>query len=83
MDRNNVADSAGAAAMIPIHWDTFRLGKEPLGEAITRLLAAAGPDADRVVIRRIGETWSAPAPQPAASRAAAAPATGGTADTPR
>ena len=50
-----------ARALIPIHWDTFRLGREPLGEAIARLLAAAGPDADRIVIRRIGETWSAPA----------------------
>ncbi len=73
----------GAGAMIPIHWDTFRLGKEPLGEAITRLLAAAGPAADRVVIRRVGETWTAPDAQPADSRASADPGMGGTADTPR
>lgn len=49
-----------ARALIPIHWDTFRLGKEPLGDALARLLAAAGADADRVVIRRIGETWTEP-----------------------
>jgi L-ascorbate metabolism protein UlaG (beta-lactamase superfamily) len=51
---------SGAGYLIPIHWDTFRLGKEPLGEAITRLTAAAGPDADRIVVRRIGETWTHP-----------------------
>jgi len=73
----------GATAMIPIHWDTFRLGKEPLGEAMTRLLAAARGSADRVVIRRIGETWSPSDDQPTDSCASAAPATGGTADTPR
>jgi L-ascorbate metabolism protein UlaG (beta-lactamase superfamily) len=49
-----------ARALIPIHWDTFRLGWEPLGDAIRRLLAAAGPDADRVVVRRIGDTWTTP-----------------------
>ncbi len=49
-----------AQVLIPIHWDTFRLGKEPLGEALARLLAAAGADAGRVVIRRIGETWTQP-----------------------
>jgi L-ascorbate metabolism protein UlaG (beta-lactamase superfamily) len=54
--------ASGARAMVPVHWDTFRLGKEPVGEAITRLLAAAGPDADRVVIRRVGETWREPCP---------------------
>lgn len=53
--------ASGAKYLIPIHWDTFRLGKEPLGDALRRLLAAAGTDADRVVIRRIGETWSLPA----------------------
>jgi len=72
-----------AAALIPIHWDTFRLGKEPLGEAMERLLAAAGRDADRVVIRQIGETWSPSDDQPTDSCASAAPGTGGTAVTPR
>ncbi len=51
---------SGARWLVPVHWDTFRLGKEPLGEAMARLLAAAGPDADRVVIRRIGDTWTLP-----------------------
>jgi L-ascorbate metabolism protein UlaG (beta-lactamase superfamily) len=51
---------SGARALIPIHWDTFRLGKEPLGNALARLLTAAGPEAARIVVRRIGETWTAP-----------------------
>jgi L-ascorbate metabolism protein UlaG (beta-lactamase superfamily) len=53
-------EESGARYLIPVHWDTFRLGKEPLGEAMARLLAAAGPAADRVVIRRIGDTWTLP-----------------------
>jgi L-ascorbate metabolism protein UlaG (beta-lactamase superfamily) len=49
--------ASGANALIPVHWDTFRLGKEPLGDAMRRLLAAAGSDARVVVIREIGGTW--------------------------
>ena len=49
---------SGARYLIPVHWDTFRLGKEPVGEAMQRLLAAAGPQASRVMIREIGETWT-------------------------
>jgi L-ascorbate metabolism protein UlaG (beta-lactamase superfamily) len=51
-------EESHAQFLIPIHWGTFRLGKEPLGDAMRRLLAAAGPDADRVVIREIGGEWS-------------------------
>ncbi len=49
-----------ACYLLPVHFDTFRLGKEPLGAAMTRLLAAAGPDADRIAIRRVGDTFVAP-----------------------
>ncbi len=52
---------SGACYLLPVHWDTFRLGKEPVGEAMTRLLAAAGTATDRVAFRQIGETWSLPA----------------------
>jgi L-ascorbate metabolism protein UlaG (beta-lactamase superfamily) len=51
-------EASGARYLIPVHWDTFRLGKEPLGEAMRRLLAAAGAASDRVVIREIGATWT-------------------------
>ncbi len=53
---------SGAQYLLPVHWDTFRLGKEPLGESMARLLQAAGSEQDRVVIRRIGDTWSIPLP---------------------
>ena len=53
-------EDSGACFLIPCHWDTFRLGKEPIGEAIARLVAAAGPEADRIVIREIGATWTMP-----------------------
>jgi L-ascorbate metabolism protein UlaG (beta-lactamase superfamily) len=49
---------SGAQHLIPVHWDTFRLGKEPLGDAMRRLLAAAGADRARIVIREIGSTWA-------------------------
>jgi L-ascorbate metabolism protein UlaG (beta-lactamase superfamily) len=51
---------SGACYLLPVHWDTFRLGKEPVGDAMTRLLAAAGAEANRVVFRQIGDTWSLP-----------------------
>ena len=53
-------EDSGACFLVPCHWDTFRLGKEPIGDAIARLVAAAGREADRVVIRTIGETWTMP-----------------------
>ena len=55
-------EESGAEWLVPVHWDTFRLGKEPLGDAMRRLLAAAGSDAERVVIRGIGDTWTMPLP---------------------
>ena len=51
---------SGARYLIPVHWGTFRLGKEPLGDAMRRLLAAAGSGADRIVVRGIGDTWTMP-----------------------
>ncbi len=50
----------GACYLLPVHFDTFRLGKEPLGEAMARLLAAAGTDAERIAVRRVGETFVVP-----------------------
>ena len=51
---------SGARYLVPIHWGTFRLSKEPMDEPIRRLLQAAGPEADRVTIRQIGVAWSLP-----------------------
>ena len=50
--------ASGARYLVPIHWDTFQLGKEPVGDAMKRLLAAAGARAGEIVIREIGETWT-------------------------
>ncbi len=50
-----------ARYLIPIHWGTFRLSKEPMQEPLQRLIAAAGIQQDRIVIRQIGATWTMPA----------------------
>jgi L-ascorbate metabolism protein UlaG (beta-lactamase superfamily) len=52
----------GALAMVPMHYNTFRLGREPMAEPLSRLLAAAhhaGVE-DRVRPLREGETWLVP-----------------------
>jgi len=47
--------------LVPIHWGTFKLSREPMEEPLQRLIAAAGPEADRIVLRQIGGTWTMPA----------------------
>src|SRR5579872_2814671 len=59
----------GATYLVPIHWGTFRLGKEPLDEPMSRLTTAAGPESDRIVLREIGGTWTLP--ESAASKVSA------------
>ncbi len=51
----------GARYLVPVHWGTFRLSKEPMDEPLRRLIAAAGNDSNRIVLRQIGGTWSLPA----------------------
>ncbi len=48
----------GARFLVPIHWGTFRLSKEPMDEPMRRLIATAGEDAYRIVLREIGGVWS-------------------------
>jgi L-ascorbate metabolism protein UlaG (beta-lactamase superfamily) len=50
----------GGEYFLPIHHSTFRLSREPTGEPISRLLAAAGPERWRVVLTEVGATWSLP-----------------------
>jgi L-ascorbate metabolism protein UlaG (beta-lactamase superfamily) len=50
--------STHARYLVPIHWGTFRLSKEPMDEPMNRLIAAAGDQAGRIVLRQIGGTWS-------------------------
>jgi L-ascorbate metabolism protein UlaG (beta-lactamase superfamily) len=53
-----MADHVRAERILPMHHSTFRLGWEPAGEPMERMLGAAGRDAYRVVCREVGETWS-------------------------
>ena len=50
----------GATYLLPIHWGTFRLGREPMDEPMSRLIAASGSESDRIVLREIGGTWTLP-----------------------
>lgn len=61
----------GAHYLVPIHWGTFRLSKEPMDEPMRRLVAAAGPEADRIVMRNIGVPWTLPAVMPNQRRSGA------------
>jgi L-ascorbate metabolism protein UlaG (beta-lactamase superfamily) len=53
---------SGARYLVPIHWGTFRLSKEPMEEPVRRLIRDAGPRADAIVIRQIGGVFQQPAP---------------------
>ena len=50
----------GARYLVPIHHQTFILSREPPDEPLRRLLAAAGEDAHRIVLREAGETFVLP-----------------------
>jgi L-ascorbate metabolism protein UlaG (beta-lactamase superfamily) len=51
---------SGARYLIPIHWGTFRLSKEPMDEPMRRLIAAAGERSNEIVLRHIGGSWTLP-----------------------
>jgi L-ascorbate metabolism protein UlaG (beta-lactamase superfamily) len=53
-----MANDAGAESILPVHHQTFQLGREPKREPIERLLAAAGSSPERVRIREIGQELS-------------------------
>ena len=52
----------GAATMIPMHYNTFRLGREPMDEPLPRLLAAARAAgvSEQVHPLTEGDSWLAP-----------------------
>lgn len=54
-------EQSGAHYLVPIHWGTFKLSREPATEPLKRLIAAAGDQADQIVLRHIGESWTMPA----------------------
>lgn len=51
-------DHARARYVLPMHHSTFKLSNEPMTEPIRRLLAAAGEERDRVVVREIGGSFA-------------------------
>jgi L-ascorbate metabolism protein UlaG (beta-lactamase superfamily) len=53
-----MANDAGAESILPVHHQTFQLGREPKREPIERLLSAAGRCSDRVRIQEIGQELS-------------------------
>jgi L-ascorbate metabolism protein UlaG (beta-lactamase superfamily) len=50
----------GADFLVPIHHQTFLLSYEPPEEPLKQLVAAAGSQADRMVIHEVGETFVLP-----------------------
>ena len=55
-----MAREMNARFILPIHHSTFRLSREPSGEPVARLLAAAGPERGRVALTEVGQTWVLP-----------------------
>ena len=52
-----MANDAGAEFVLPVHHQTFRLGREARLEPIERLLEVAGRSPDRVCLQEIGEEF--------------------------
>lgn len=61
----------GATYLLPIHWGTFKLSREPMDEPLSRLIAAAGSESNRIVLREIGGTWTLPESSESTGRTAA------------
>jgi L-ascorbate metabolism protein UlaG (beta-lactamase superfamily) len=51
-----MADAAGARLFVPVHHKTFQLSHEPSHEPIERAEAALAAEADRLVVRDVGDT---------------------------
>jgi len=52
-----MASHAGSEYILPVHHQTFQLGREQKYEPVDRILAAAGSDRDRICVREIGEEF--------------------------
>ncbi len=52
-----MANDAGAEFILPIHHQTFALGREPLREPIERLYGSAGRHPDRIALGDIGQEF--------------------------
>lgn len=54
----SMANAAGASYLVPIHHQTFRLGRERRMEPIERLQDALAKEPERLALRDIGETFA-------------------------
>ena len=52
-----MAHEASSEFFLPVHHQTFALSREPYLEPIERVYGAAGPHADRVAVRHIGQEF--------------------------
>jgi L-ascorbate metabolism protein UlaG (beta-lactamase superfamily) len=52
-----MANHAGAEYLLPVHHQTFKLGRESRYEPIERVIAAAGSMPERICLREIGEEF--------------------------
>lgn len=52
-----MANHAGAEFVLPVHHQTFQLGREARTEPIERILASAGSTPDRVCLQEIGQEF--------------------------
>jgi L-ascorbate metabolism protein UlaG (beta-lactamase superfamily) len=50
-----MGNEAGADRFVPVHHQTFELGREPMDEPIERFHLAAGNQGDRIALSRIGQ----------------------------
>ena len=56
-----MANWAGAAYIIPVHHQTFRLSNEPMGEPIERAHAALQHEPERLALTVVGQSFVCPA----------------------
>ena len=54
-----MANHMSADHLLPMHHSTFRLSHERTAEPMERMMAAAGNETDRIVVREVGGQWSA------------------------
>lgn len=55
-----MADEMCAKWIIPMHWGTFKLSREPMDEPISRFRQAAAGQMEKLAIQEIGATWVLP-----------------------
>ena len=55
-----MADTAGAKFIVPVHHQTFRLSEEPMNEPIERLQVAMQLEPERLALKQVGQTFVCP-----------------------